>query len=228
MNLRLDWCSYDAAKYAVMNWHYSKTMPVGKLVKIGVWEDDKFIGVVIFGRGANKSLGSQFGLNQMQSCELVRIALNKHKTSVSRIIKFSLAFLKRLSPNIKLIVSFADKEQGHVGGIYQAGNWVYNGETSAADEYLYKERRWHGRAFRKSKGSHLKYIDKGLKIVKGSTKHRYLYPLDKEIREQIKPLAKPYPKKNCDSGVKRSTASFQDVGGGAIPTESLQLERQYA
>ena len=62
MNLRLDWCSYKAAKHAVMNWHYSKTMPIGKLVKIGVWEDDKFIGVVIFGLGASAPLYQNRGL----------------------------------------------------------------------------------------------------------------------------------------------------------------------
>ena len=195
VNLKIDWCSYEAAKYAVKHWHYSKCLPVGKLIKVGVWEDGKFIGVVIFGRGANKSLGSQFGLNQTQSCELVRVALNKHITTVSRIIKISLAFVKKFSPGIKLVVSFADKEQNHHGGIYQAGNWIYNGETTAADEYLYMGKKWHGRAFRKSKGSHLKYIDKGLKIVKGSTKHRYLMPLDKDTREILQGMAKPYPKK---------------------------------
>ena len=90
MNLRLDWCSYNAAKYAVMNWHYSKTMPVGKLVKIGVWEDCQFIGVVIYGRGANKSLGSQFKINQIQSCELVRVALIILETGVLCLFKATL------------------------------------------------------------------------------------------------------------------------------------------
>jgi hypothetical protein len=49
--LRLDWCSHAAAKYAVEHWHYSQTMPVGKLAKIGVWEDNKYIGAIIFGLG---------------------------------------------------------------------------------------------------------------------------------------------------------------------------------
>ena len=53
MNLHLDWCSYEAAKYAVEHWHYSHSLPIGKLVKIGVWEDDQFIGAVVFGYGAN-------------------------------------------------------------------------------------------------------------------------------------------------------------------------------
>ena len=29
-DLKLDWCSYQAAKWAVEHWHYSKTMPVAK------------------------------------------------------------------------------------------------------------------------------------------------------------------------------------------------------
>ena len=37
-------CSYGAAKYAVMNWHYSRRMPVSPLVRYGVWEDDEFVG----------------------------------------------------------------------------------------------------------------------------------------------------------------------------------------
>ena len=44
VELKLDWCSYEAAKYACEHWHYSKCMPVGKTVKIGVWENKKYIG----------------------------------------------------------------------------------------------------------------------------------------------------------------------------------------
>jgi hypothetical protein len=54
MNLHLDWCSYQAAKYACENWHYAKVIPAGKNVYIGVYEEQKFIGCVIFGYGTNK------------------------------------------------------------------------------------------------------------------------------------------------------------------------------
>jgi hypothetical protein len=50
-NLVVNWATYEAAKYACLNWHYSGTVPVGKLVKVGAWEDGKFIGVVIFSCG---------------------------------------------------------------------------------------------------------------------------------------------------------------------------------
>jgi hypothetical protein len=195
VNLKIDWASHEAAKYACLNWHYSKCLPVGKLVKIGAWENDKFIGVVIFGRGANKSLGEPYKLDQTECCELVRIALTDHKTPVSRIMSIAIKLLKNIHKQLKLVISFADSEQNHHGGIYQATNWVYVGKTNSADEYLYKGKRWHGRAFRKSLGSHLNYINKGLEIVQGSQKHRYLMPLNDEIKTKISILSKPYPKR---------------------------------
>lgn len=193
--LKIGWATHESTKYACENWHYSKCLPVGKLVKIGVWENQKFVGVVIFGRGANKSLGEPYGCDQTQSCELVRIALKEHGNPVSRILSIAIKFLKNSNPKIVLIISFADTEQNHHGGIYQATNWVYTGQTNSADEYIYKGKRWHGRAFRKSYGSHLPFMDKGLKIIKGAKKHRYLMPLDKKIYNSILEFAKPYPKR---------------------------------
>ncbi len=215
--LKIDWATHEAAKYACVNWHYSGCLPVGKLVKVGAWENGKFIGVVLFGRGANKSLGEPYGCDQTESCELVRIALTSHITPVSKIMSLALKWLKKTNEKIKLVVSFADTEVGHHGGIYQATNWIYDGLTNAADEYLYKGKRWHGRAFRKSHGSHLNYMNKGLQIVKGAQKHRYLMPLDPDIKERILPLSKPYPKR-----VKEQALEHPSNLGGVTPTHTLQ------
>jgi hypothetical protein len=216
-HLKIDWATHEAAKYACVNWHYSGCLPIGKLVKVGAWENGKFIGVVLFGRGANKSLGEPYGCDQTESCELVRIALTSHITPVSKIMSLALKWLKKTNEKIKLVVSFADTEVGHHGGIYQATNWIYDGLTNAADEYLYKGKRWHGRAFRKSHGSHLNYMNKGLQIVKGAQKHRYLMPLDADIKERILPLSKPYPKR-----VKDQDSEHPSELGGETPTHTLQ------
>jgi len=222
--LKIDWATHEAAKYACLNWHYSKTIPVGKLVKIGVWENNKFVGVVIFGRAANKSLGTPYNLLQTECCELVRIALTKHITPVSRIMSIAIKLLKNIHKNLKLIISFADGEQNHHGGIYQANNWVYVGKTNSADEYLYKGKRWHGRAFRKSFGSHLNYIDKGLKIIHGSQKHRYLMPLNDNIRKEIELLAKPYPKRVKQAMIDTiDTAKVQHLSTRSIDNKNILL-----
>ena len=126
--LHLDFCSHEAAKYAVMRWHYCRRMPKSKLVRIGVWEDEKFSGAIIYGLGANRHLGCPFGLQGTEVSELVRVALapgRRHPTS--QVVAVSLKLLKRQSPGLRLVVSYADLGQDHIGTIYQAGGWFYLG-----------------------------------------------------------------------------------------------------
>jgi len=92
--LRVEWCSFAGARYAVTRWHYSRVMPAGKSVKIGAWEDGRFIGAVIFGHGANNNIGSPYGLEQTEVCELVRVALDTHKTPTSRIVAIAMRMLR--------------------------------------------------------------------------------------------------------------------------------------
>jgi len=189
-------------------------MPNGKAVKIGVWEDSCFIGCIAFGDGANGSVFSPYGLKSTEGCELVRVALTSHKTPVSRIVRIAFNLLLTRCPGIKLVISFADPEQSHHGGIYQAGNWIYAGTTTASDEYIVNGRRMHGKALRQTRSTHRlkntpannieewarKVLDPNIKKVQGSSKHRYLYPLTPEMRAKIEPLAKPYPKRASDKG----------------------------
>jgi hypothetical protein len=200
VDLKVDWATHSAAKYACENWHYSKCLPVGKLVKIGAWENGDFIGVVLFGRGASNNLLRRYGLTQDQGAELVRIALRNHKSFVSQTISKSISFLRDFSPGLRLLVSFADTGQGHHGGIYQATNWIYTGTTNLNDRfYIINGQKMHPRSVSDRYGTRsipaLK--EKGVSVVlfDSEQKHRYLMPLDKKMRKQILPLSKPYPKR---------------------------------
>jgi hypothetical protein len=188
--LYIDYCSYKAAKYACENWHYSKAMPYAKTLRFGVWESGIFKGTVIFGRGANPNFSNAYNLKQSECCELVRIALKKHDSTVSKIISVIMFFIKRNYPKIKLIVSYADPDEGHIGGIYKAGNWIYVGETSSDCRILYKG-KWFHRKTIYAKGLN----PNGMPKKKTSPKYKYLYPLDKSMRQQIESLRKPYPKR---------------------------------
>ena len=134
--LKCDWATHEAAKYACEHWHYSKCMPVGKIFKIGAWEDGIFIGVVLFSRGANCNMAKPYGLEQTECVELTRIALRGHKHFVSEIMMQAIKKLHEYNPGIRLIISYADPLQGHVGAIYQATNWIYTGHTQAGRKYL--------------------------------------------------------------------------------------------
>ena len=225
VDLKVDWCSHEATKFACANWHYSKSVPVPPLVKVGVWEDSKFIGVVVFSRGASSNLLKPYGLQQTEGCELTRVALSAHKTTVSRIVKIALAFLKKKNPSLRLVVSFADPQYGHHGGIYQAGNWVFCGDTCTSKEYWHSGKRLHSRQV-SEKGWNIQQGQKRntvkpsqCKIVNTAGKHRYLMPLDKTMRKQIQPLSKPYPKRASSETI--DTPDFRSGKGGAIPTDAL-------
>jgi len=199
-NLRIDWATHKASKYACANWHYSGCLPAGKLVKVGAWERGKFIGVVLFGRGTCNHLAHRFGCDSTNACELVRVALNNHATPVSRIVSIALRFLKTMFPQMRLVISFASQDAGHHGGIYQAGNWVYEGKTSPKDEFLFKGKRATDRQVsqfvKETRVSRIEWESQGvLTRLPTQPKHRYLMPLDAEMRERIIPLSKPYPKR---------------------------------
>lgn len=223
MEFKVDWATHEATKYACKNWHYSKSVPVPPLVKIGVWENQRFIGVVIFSRGASSNLLKPYKLKQDEGCELTRVALTGHKTPVSRILKIAMLFLKQSSPKLRLIISFADPQYGHHGGIYQAGNWIYVGDTAKGKEYWHKGKRLHSRQVSEKgwniqQGQRRKTVRPSeCKIVETAGKHRYLMPLDDEMREQIKVLAKPYPKRGT-----KANSGVHPESGGAVPTTTLQ------
>jgi hypothetical protein len=218
--LKLDWCDAKAATYAVMKWHYSKTMPIGRTVKVGVWEDGVFIGVVLFSHGATPSLGKPYGMESTEAIELVRIALTKHKSTVSKILAIALRMLKTQSPNLKLVISFADTEQGHHGGIYQATNWVYAGTTKPAKVMVINGKRTHRRSYTGVNfGRPRKELPSQGEWVDTKPKHRYLMPLDEDTKRLIQPLSLPYPKRvrSADGG----TSVVHTEGGGSNPTRTL-------
>lgn len=101
MTLRLDFCSHEAAKHAVLRWHYSRTMPAAKLVRVGVWEASRFVGAILYGSGANRHISRPFGLKPTEACELVRVALAPgRRYPTSKCLAISLKLLRRQSPGL--------------------------------------------------------------------------------------------------------------------------------
>lgn len=224
--LRLDWCSHEAAKYAVEKWHYSGTLPPPPMVHVGVWENQKFIGCILFARGATQNLLKPYGLKNTEGGELVRVALTNHKSPVSRIMAIAVRMLVASQPGLRILVSFADPSQGHHGGIYQACGWLFVGDTPPSSMYRDKfGKLWHERMIsptgkKKVFGRYRECLKPSdCERIKYPGKHRYLMPLDEAMRKQIEPLRKPYPKRV--RSVDSDTSGSQPEEGGAIPTRTL-------
>lgn len=224
--LKLDWCDAKAARYACETWHYSRSMPSSG-VKIGVWEDGVFVGAVLFGVGAaNVTRGERYGLARSHDiAELMRVALSpKHTSPTSKIVSVAIRMVRKQSPSLKAIISFADEMRaGHIGTIYQAMGFVYLGTFEGDGGYVIRGKIWHSKSVHsagwvQSLDWIRKHIDPNARN-NPTKKHRYMLPLTEDLRKSIGPMSLPYPKRA--SSAESGTTGNQPVGGGANPTVAL-------
>jgi len=233
--LRVDWSTVEAARFACARWHYSHSMPVAPFVCLGAWEFGRFVGAVIFSRGASPNMLRRYDLVQGEGCELTRVALQAHRAPVSQIVAVAVRMLRKQCPGLRLVVSFADPKQGHVGAIYQAGSWLYLGTTAEKVDYIAAD----GRRFLNRQVSKTGFIrefgrvkaapkPENLTAVAMPPKHRYVLPLDAAMRAQLAPQALPYPKKGSTMATdispvraKEQDAEHPSALGGAAPTRAL-------
>ena len=207
--IRLERASKEAVRYALLKLHYAKTVCVNQ-VAYSVFENDIFCGVIAFGIGANPNYATSLKVNRGEYLELVRVALNGKQTTTSQCLAVAIRLLKKENPQVKILVSYADSAQNHLGTIYQATNWIYLGDdTCKTQNFIYNGKLFH----RKTLASkyNLSSIKSVASEVPQSRKHKYIYCYDKDLLNYWKQFSKPYPKK-CGSSVTGGTPTFQ-VGG---------------
>lgn len=214
--MRLEIASKKAVQYALMNFHYAKKIaPRATDSAFSVFnEKNEWCGVICFGLGASPNIHSPFGLNAGEVIELIRVALNGKQSSTSKVVSIGLKLLKKNNPLVKLVVSYADKGQEHVGVIYQATNWYFIQDIKSSDTQYFVNNEWR----------HSKAIKPQIKKIapkrKASGKYKYIYPLDKTLIPLCKSLSKPYPKQAVEVHKLNSSQTSEKVGG-ANPTQPL-------
>ena len=209
-------CTHKAAQFAVNQWHYSKSLPAGKTYRVGVWEDKVFKGCILYSYGANQHLGKSFNLSMFECVELTRVALAKDRSfKTSQVLAQSLKMLKKDNPKLRLVISYADVDQSHHGGLYQVTNWTYLGLTETdggTPKYRINGKVTHGRQVYSLYGKGAQNIDWLRENVDPNAekvftlgKHKYAYPLDKRIRKVLLELQKSYPKPDILEDVPNGT-----------------------
>ena len=177
---------------------------------------DELIGCLIYGQPVGRSAASSLSdsIKIENVFELTRLFIfdGYGKNIESYCISKSFKLLNRDFPRIKVIISYADGEQGHRGVIYQAVGFHYQGNSELAlmpnfslslvgpDKY-----EWiHSRTVTSKWGScnieHLKRcIGHTFFRKKESKKHRYIIficpkPEKKKLLKSLKHPILPYPK----------------------------------
>ena len=202
--MRVNKGSFAAARYACLYFHYAKAIPSISYI-YNVWnEADEWCGVILFGVGANPQIASPYDKWNGQVVELVRVALNGKQGhgKTSEAMSLALKALHREAPQIDLVVSYADLDQGHSGTLYQSTNWIYTGiknaNTRGAFIIFGKKTHTKSVASRGWKQSLLwlrENVDSKAEEFITLGKHKYLYPMTKQMRKRIMILSEKYPKK---------------------------------
>jgi hypothetical protein len=215
-------CSREAALWAVLAYHYSRTPPSGRALYFGVWEDGTFIGSVIVSRGACANIGQPFSLSQDQIAEVTRIALRPgHVAPVSQVLAIVVRLLRRSNPGLELLVSYSDQRQGHDGrGVYGACGWTYLGETAREATLWIHGREVHARTVSSKYGTRdlawlRASVDPHARRIDCPPKHRWALALSPTMRERLIVLAQPYPKReqSAESGTPRSRRGSPSLDG---------------
>lgn len=180
-------------KYACEKFHYSKAVPSCKYAYSYFNRAGEWCGVVIYSVGANRNIGKAYGMFMGEVLELVRVALNGKQEHTSQVVSETLHRIHHDAPNVKLIVSYADHRQKHIGTIYQATNWIYLGVAEyATKQYFYKGKWTHQRTI--DSLSNKDQLKRELQSREASAKFKYVYCFDKRLRRRFQKHAKPYPK----------------------------------
>ena len=140
---RMEETDHKTIKYFCENFHYSKTAPASQF-KFLFFENNEPVGVITFGKGANRNIAKPFGLEMENVLELTRCAFKKHHNYLSMYISKAIKQIKQDNKDIKLIVSYSDLRQQHEGALYKSANFEFDGERKMSGiEYFDEEKqRW--------------------------------------------------------------------------------------
>jgi hypothetical protein len=194
----------DCAEF-ILDIHYARRWPSVSWA-FGLFDGDTLCGVVTYGTPFSSTLrsgtaGPDFASNVI---ELNRLCLRDNvRNQASMLVGRSL----RMLPAEKIVVSFADTDQGHVGYVYQATNFRYFGLSA-------KRTDWKVRGMEHLHGQTISDIVRGAEsrvaalrekfgddfyLHPRPRKHRYIYVVGsarfrKSVWGAVRYKEQPYPK----------------------------------
>jgi hypothetical protein len=119
-------------------WHYLKGISFISAVNLGAFFDGAYHGAISYGPPNATELADCFDRKTQDGWwEIKRFALSPRcqRNSESRMIGISIKLLRRME-YVKGIVTYADSQQGHDGGIYKATGFTYMGLTELKKDFV--------------------------------------------------------------------------------------------
>jgi len=192
-------------EHYILNIHYARRWP-SITYAFGLFRDDGLVGIVTYGTPPSSPLRVGIAGEEYKGdvLELNRLCLlDNLKNEASLLVGRSL----RLLPKGKIVVSFADTSQGHLGIVYQASNFLYTGLSAKRTDWKLKgKEHLHGQTvadeFRGRENRAQLMRDKygeDFYLAPRPRKHRYIYVTGKgrikaEVTASLRYKLAEYPK----------------------------------
>lgn len=206
----------NIAKDLIVKYHYSHKWTSCRYA-LGLFNEKKELrGVAVYGFPVGRLvvsslLNDQDLIGNKEVLELTRLWLEEDepKNAESWFLSKTFWWLQKNDKAIKLLISYSDPMVGHVGGIYKATNWWYQGNNikkGKSYKHIVFGEEYHERScgakFGTTAQKDLLEIDPDYSRIELPKKHRYLYVLDKKMKDVIKENLKhpllPYAKDNAN------------------------------
>ena len=114
-----------------------------------LYDDSKMIGAMFYGRMAMRNQWKRFAKKESDVIELRRLCCidETPKNTESYFIGKTLKWLRK-NTEIKIVVSYADKEYSHSGTIYKASNFKCLGLKPGAKVIWHEGKKYHDKTIR--------------------------------------------------------------------------------
>lgn len=174
-----------AQKQIITN-HYTHSVPSGKSHYMA-YED----AIIVWSIPANYNIAKfLFGSREYAVWELSRLwAPDNHRPNLlTEAVARAVKVLRQLEPNVDAVVSYADPNAGHSGGIYRAASWLSHGQSEETRAYrgpageVIARRAFHSgsKGLRKSEIEALGYVQ-----LKLPGKYRFVRPLTRRAKRVL-------------------------------------------
>ena len=195
---------HRVATLFVQERHYSQVMP--KLTKhyLGAYQDDELVGVLTLGWGTNPMGTIKKMFPELSTCDYFEIGKmcmddSMPRNSESQMQSATIAWMKKNTPDVKFLYTWADGIVGKPGYVYQAANFLYGGFIWSDVYVTDSGEKVHFRTIQRKMKKVMNRMDTkygprpsdahmgelGFSRVFGK-QFRYIYPLNKKSRKLLK------------------------------------------
>jgi hypothetical protein len=203
--------TFQEAKWLISWGHYTHSLTKGRH-SFGLFHGEQLVGAAVYGQPSGRGVAASIweGGTEQNTLELLRLYV-VDGTGKNAETWFMARCHRLLPAEVKMLVAYSAPGVGHHGGCYQAGNWLFLGESKSGQNYYYtdadgnyvnKRIPWQygprsGRPeIKETEGARIL----GLTKVVEPRKMVYVLPRDRRAKRLLKRKVLPYPK---PTGVKR-------------------------